>query len=207
MEQFFGENTTVSILGQEFGHRWLAFLPFRDHTGRVSRQLLGRDAAHWSFFFDSDGSVVEGNDIEDLGGGNFRTVGAVSRYSLLDQYAMGLIDASQVPSFFYVQNPFNVVPSRHAGSSPQIGVTFSGTRREVTIEDVIAAAGPRRPSAADSPRRYRQAFIYVLPANGAVTAADIAKLDRIRIAWDQFLSRATDSRMSVDTRLQQADRQ
>lgn len=202
-EEFLGENNTISILGQEFGHRWLAFLPFRDHTGRASRQLLGRDAAHWSFFFDSDGSVLEGNDIEDLGGGNFKTVAAVNRYSLLDQYAMGLIDASQVTPFFYVQNPFNVAPSRHAGSSPQIGVTFSGTRRDVTIEDVIAVVGQRQPSAADSPRRYRQAFIYVVPADGAVTGADIAKLDRIRIAWDQFLSRATDSRMSVDTRLHQ----
>ena len=53
--------------------------------------LLGRDLAHWSFFFDSDASVMEGNDIEDLGGGSFRTVAAVQRYSLLDQYAMGLV--------------------------------------------------------------------------------------------------------------------
>ena len=201
LEKVLGENNTVSILGQEFGHRWLAFLPFRDHTGRVSRQLLGRDAAHWSFFFDSDGSVVEGNDIEDLGGGNFRTVGAVNRFSLLDQYAMGLVDQSQVPPFFYVQNPFNVTPPRHAASSPEVGVTFSGTRRDVTIDDVVAAVGTRQPSSADSPRRYRQAFIYVVSADAAIDGAAIAKLDRIRIAWDQFLSRATDSRMSVDTRL------
>ena len=40
---------------------------------------------------DSDASVMEGNDIEDLGGGSFRTVGAVRRYSRLDQYAMGLL--------------------------------------------------------------------------------------------------------------------
>jgi hypothetical protein len=35
---------------------------------------------------------MDGNDIEDLGNGSFRTVGAVQRYSLLDQYAMGLVD-------------------------------------------------------------------------------------------------------------------
>ena len=28
---------------------------------------------------DSDASVMEGNDIEDLGGGSFRTIGAVRR--------------------------------------------------------------------------------------------------------------------------------
>ena len=51
--------------------------------------------AHWSFFMDSDASVMEGNDIEDLGGGSFRTVDAVRRYSRLDQYAMGLIPAGR----------------------------------------------------------------------------------------------------------------
>jgi len=200
-ETFLGENSTVSVLGQEFGHRWLAFLLFRDHNGRTSRQLLGRESAHWSFFFDSDSSVMEGNDIEDLGGGNFRTVAAVTRYSLLDQYAMGLIDQSQVPPFFYVQNATNVTPRRTATSAPEVGVTFSGTRRDVTIDAVIAANGPRVPSAADSPREYRQAFLYVTSPGRVVASTEIAKIDRIRIAWDQFLSEATDSRMRVDTRL------
>ena len=63
---------------------------------------------------DSDASVMEGNDIEDLGGGTFRTTDAVSRYSLLDQYAMGLVAESDVPSFFYVESPTNVQPSRDA---------------------------------------------------------------------------------------------
>jgi hypothetical protein len=89
-QKFLGENNTVSVLGQECGHRWLAFLEFRDHTGQRSQALLGRDLAHWSFFFDSDASVMEGNDIEDLTGGSFRTVAAVQRYSRHDQYAMGL---------------------------------------------------------------------------------------------------------------------
>ena len=42
-QTFFGENNTVSVLGQEAGHRWLVFMEFRDHTGTQSRQLLGRD--------------------------------------------------------------------------------------------------------------------------------------------------------------------
>ena len=91
LQVFLGENSTVSVLGQEVGHRWLAFMDFRDHTGARSDALLGRDQAHWSFFFDSDASVMEGNDIEDLGGGSFRTTAAVQRYSRLDQYAMGLV--------------------------------------------------------------------------------------------------------------------
>ena len=112
LQKFLGENSTVSVLGQEVGHRWLAYLEFRDHTGARSEALLGRDQAHWSFFFDSDASVMEGNDIEDQGGGPFRTTAAVKRFSRLDQYAMGLVSASQVPTFFYVENPTNVAGGR-----------------------------------------------------------------------------------------------
>jgi len=200
-KKFLGENSTVSVMGQEIGHRWLASLMFRDHIGRQSPALLGRDRAHWSFFFDSDASVLDGNDIVNLGGGSFRTAAAVQRYSLLDQYAMGLVDQTQVPAFFYVENPTYVSPPRAATSNPEVGVTFSGTRRSVTIDDVIAVHGQRAPSAAESPRVYRQAFIYVVSAGGTVDPAAIEKLDRIRVAWDQFFSAATDSRMRAETRL------
>jgi hypothetical protein len=204
-ERFLGANSTVSVLGQEIGHRWLAFLQFRDHNGRRSSALLGRDDAHWSFFMDSDASVMEGNDIEDLGNGSFRTTAAVQRYSPLDQYAMGLVDETEVAPFFYVEAPTNVAPNRSAASSPGAGVTFSGTRRNVSIDDVIAVHGRRSPSAAASPRVYRQAFVYVVSAGATADPSAIQKLDRIRMAWDQFFSRATDSRMRAETRLLAAD--
>jgi hypothetical protein len=200
--RFRGENSTLSILGQEVGHRWLAFLNFRDHLGQRSDALLGRDRAHWSFFFDSDGSVVEGNDIEDLGNGLFRTVGAVERYSLLDQYAMGLVQASDVPPFFYVETPTNVSPARERDSAPRRFVTFRGTRRDVTIDDVIAELGPRTPSAAESPRVWHQAFLYVVTGGRELDPAQADKVDRIRVEWEQFFSRATDSRMQSVTALQ-----
>jgi hypothetical protein len=197
-----GENSTVSVLGQEVGHRWLAFLKFRDADRRTSDALLGRDLAHWSFFMDSDASVMEGNDIEDLGGGTFRTVGAVSRYSLLDQYAMGLVAPSQVPDFFYVASPVNVQPSRENVDDPQTGVTFSGTRRVVSINDVIDAMGARQPSSGNSPRIHRQAFLYILSPDRTLDGSQVDKVDRIRRAWETFFSRAVDGRARVETRLQ-----
>jgi hypothetical protein len=200
-QTFLGENNTVSLLGQEVGHRWLAFLEFRNHTGARSEALLGRDQAHWSFFMDSDASVMEGNDIEDLGGGSFRTIGAVRRYSLLDQYAMGLVAESQVPSFFYVDNPVNVAGSRDASSAPRIGVTFNGTRRDVLIQDIVAIHGQRSPSAAESPRVHRQAFVLVVSAGRSPDSSQIAKVDRIRLAWEAFFRQATDGRMEASTGL------
>jgi hypothetical protein len=199
--KFLGENNTVSVMGQEAGHRWLAFLRFRDANNRTSSALLGRDQAHWSFFMDSDASVMEGNDIEDLGGGSFRTVDAVKRYSLLDQYAMGLVSDSQVPDFFYVESPVNVQPSREADDDPDIGVTFSGTKRVVRIEDVIAAMGRRSPSSSNSPRVLRQAFLYVVANGTTLDNGQVSKLDGIRRAWVDFFNQATAKRMRAQTTL------
>ena len=200
---FLGENNTLSVLGQEAGHRWLAYFNFRDHTGQQSEELLGRDLAPWSFFMDSDASVMEGNDIEDLGGGSFRTAGAVRRYSRLDQYAMGLLAPAEVPPFFYVQSPVNMSQQKTKESAPQTGVTFNGTRRDVLIDDVIAIHGNRVPAAADSPRVHRQAFLYIVGAGRSVDGGQVAKVDRIRLQWESFFLQATDGRMRADTRLAQ----
>ena len=188
-QKFLGENNTLSVMGQEVGHRWLAFLEFRDRTGQRSDALLGRDQAHWSFFFDSDASVMEGNDIEDLGGGAFRTVGAVQRYSLLDQYAMGLVPASSVPPFFYVENPTNMSAARTRRIAPEIGVTFNGTRRDVLIQDVIAIEGPRSPSAAESaPRAPAGVHLRACrPAEGRRPRHRSRKSIGIRRAWESVL--------------------
>ena len=202
LAKFLGENNTVSLLGQESGHRWLAFLEFRDRTGTQSDALLGRDLAHWSFFFDSDASVMEGNDIEELGGGSFRTRAAVQRYSALDQYAMGLLAPSQVPTFFYVESPTNMSATRTPESAPEVGVTFNGTRRDVVINDVIAVLGTRSPSAADSPRVHRQAFIYLVSSGRTADSGQVSKLDTIRKAWETFFLQATDGRMRANTTLQ-----
>jgi hypothetical protein len=194
-----GENTTLALVAHETGHRWGATLKFRDVEGVVSDAWLGRQRAHWSFFCDSDASVLEGNDIGDLGGGSFRTVGADQRYGPFDLYAMGLLAESEVPPTFYVESPSGAAQTRE--SAPQTGVTFSGTRREVTIADVVAAMGHRDPPASRSPRTHRQAWVYVVSRGQTADPAAIAKLEAIRAAFEGFFLGATGGRMSVETRL------
>ena len=112
-QKFLGENNTLSVLGQEVGHRWLAYVDFRDRTGARSDALLGRDLAHWSFFFDSDASVMEGNDIEDLGGGQFqhrRTRSSATAGSISTRW--GWCRPSAVPTFFYVESPVSTQGQR-----------------------------------------------------------------------------------------------
>jgi hypothetical protein len=193
------EATTLAVLAHEVAHRWLAFFTFRDYRGEISDELLGRDRAHWSFFMDTDASVMEGNDIQDLGGGSFRTVGAMKGYSALDLYAMGLLAESEVPPFFYVESPVNVSPARSRESAPTLNVTMNGTRRDVLIQDIVAANGPRQPSVGESPRLHTQAFIYVAGAGRTAAADQIDKLDRIRRQWESFFVQATGGRMRVET--------
>jgi hypothetical protein len=125
----------------------------------------------------------------------------VQRYSLLDQYAMGLVPDSAVPPFFYVESPTNMSANRSPESAPEVGITFNGTRRDVLIQDVIAVLGARAPSSADSARVHRQAFVYVTSAGKTADAGQVSKLDGIRRAWESFFLQATDRRMQAITTL------
>ncbi len=195
---FFGTNSSMGIMGQESGHRWLVFAQFLD-GGSPSNDLLGRDFAHWSFFFNSEASVMEGNEIRDNGDGSFTTIGTTSRYNKLDQYLMGLRDSSEVDPVYYVTN---VSGTRRVPSSPPaIGVTFSGTRRNLTVNDIIAAEGPRIPDASDSPKVFRQAFVLLVRRGTTPLPAEVEKLDSIRRRWQDFYRQATDSRGTAQTTL------
>ena len=201
--QVLGESSSLAVLAHETAHRWLARLLFRDERGGSSDQLLGRQRAHWSFFMDSDASVMEGNDIEDLRGGAFRTIAAAQRYSRLDLYAMGLAATTEVSPFFFVDAPLNVVPSRDRESPPRVGTTFNGTRRDVLIQDVVDALGPRQPSSAESPRLHRQAFVFVVGRGVTPSSGDLARLERLRREWEPYFRQATEGRMQVRTTLAQ----
>ncbi len=194
-----GEDTSLSLIGHEVGHRWLASALFKDGD-RVSEELLGRDLAHWSFFLDTDGSFDEGNEITDLGGGQFRTAGASLGYGPLDEYLMGLRRAEDVPPLFLVRTPSGTSPL-DPGRDPQTSVTFQGTRKDVAIGDIVAALGPRNPAASTSLQPWRQAFVYV-SVGGPADPAAIAKLDQLRAQWEPFFRAAVDGRRAVDTRLE-----
>jgi hypothetical protein len=196
------EHDGFEILGHEVGHRWLSRLRFRDPRGS-GNGLLGRGLVHWSFFLDSDASVMEGNEIEDRGAGRFETVDFARGYSALDQYAMGLRAPGEVPPFFFVEGADDFRPNRgfRASSAPEAGISFTGVRREVHIEDVVAELGPRVPDHTRAPRSMRQA--YVLVGDGAAPATEPRRraVARIRARFEDEYRRATGGRATVDTTL------
>ena len=196
--RFLGEDSALAVLAHEVGHRWLVNALFRDGAAN-SHELLGRDEVHWSFFADTDGSYLEGNDIAPQSDGSFRTTGASLRYSAMDQYLMGMRDATEVPSFFFVRNPLDTADT-DPGREPRTGVTFGGARKDVSIDDVVSALGARRPAGAPWAAPFRQAFVYV-SVGGAPDAAAIDKVERIRAAWPAFFNQSVEGRGSVDPTL------
>ncbi len=112
---------------------------------------------------------------------------------------MGLVAPSEVPASFYVESPSGASQTRE--SAPRTGVSFTGTRRNVTIQDVVAAMGAREPPSSRAPRQHRQAWVYVVGRGRTADPAAVAKLETFRRAFEGYFFEATGRRMSVETRL------
>jgi hypothetical protein len=192
-----GTDSALSVLAHETGHRWLTSALFLQN-GAPSEALLGRQLAHWSFFMHSSASFLEGNEIQDLGGGQFKTTAASLRYGALDQYLMGLRTPDEVPAFFFVSD----VPLQYGepARNPEVNVTFSGNRRDLSVADVIAAIGERSPRAGQAPTLWRQAFVFV-SSGGPPSEADLAQLERLRAAFPAFYAAGTEGRGQIDPRI------
>ncbi len=168
---------TLIVLSHEMLHRWGAYVHLKQADGSLSAALLGQDGKHWSYLLDTDASVLYGADWRDNGDGTF-TAGAVLKFwSPLDLYLAGFYRPEQVPPFFLIDNPA-VDPTQLS----QTGAKVSGTRRTVTIDDVIAAEGPRVPAAADAQKQFRAAFVLVARPGDTVTDAQLLGIQRVREA-------------------------
>ena len=200
-----GEDNTLSVISHEAGHRFLTFVDFIDPTtGQRSTSLLGRQGAHWSFFFNSDASFLEGNCIDDraMMTPRFLTSATVEHYSELDQYLMGFRFPHEVTPSFLVDQPTNFQQGdRSASSRPQTGISFDGERKEITVDMIIEAEGKRIPDASVSQRKFNFAFILVVDEGSEPSEADIQKLETIRTEWEPFFEQAADLRADVQTEL------
>lgn len=210
-ERLPGNNdSTMSLLAHETGHRWGARVQVDDDPGpRVHRSdlLLGRSFSHWSFYLDAPtrmgSSSLEGNRWQFDGLGSFRSVAETDGYSALDQYLMGVRVAAEVPPFFVVDGARTVA----AEESPMVGVQTYGLPHWFTIRDVTAVEGRRFPGLRSSAGNWRQAFVLVIPHGYAETRPGelqglIERLDGVRREWEPYFFDSTAGRAQVHTELQ-----
>lgn len=190
-----GDNT-MTLIGHETGHLFLALASIRDPQNPNARPMLGAQLAHWSFNFNSEASLLEGNRIQDAGGGRFLTVATVEGYSPLDQYLMGLRGPNEVPPTFLVTKS-----NRAATSFPQTGVSISGQRQDIAIDDIIAAEGRRVPDDTVSQRLFRFAFVLITPAGTPASADELAQLETYRAEFERYYHQAAGGRAWADATL------
>lgn len=184
------DDTRISLIfGQELGHAWLAFPWFRDDAGNLRDDLLGRSDAHWSFYLDTSGSPVEGHDWIDNGDGTFTAVEQdIFEFSQLDLYLMGLLPPEEVEPFFLLEDVHDCVDSalKSGECAPTDAFQFeadsytvSATRTDVTIDQVIAAEGPRVPAFGDAPTSWDVSFLLIVRADEELSNTELAYMNAI----------------------------
>lgn len=105
---------------------------------------------------------------------------------------MGMIDKSKVPPMLLIENPA-IDPTK----KPEAGVTITGTPRTVTIDDIIAVNGERVPSAKDSQKQFKMAFILAV-APGTFTGEELFPLETVRNGFLTRQSILTDGKLLVE---------
>ena len=170
LSQNLTEDLGVNFLTHEFIHLWSAYLSFA-RNGQKETLTNGYYGIHWRGDLHSpaafqpagrtESSVMGGSVWHDNGDGTFTPSASWSGLSWLDLYAMGLAEASEVPDVFILRNLEAVVEGSHnpRGETYRGGV-YTGDRETVSIEQVLAAEGPRRPGAGESQRDFNLGFVY-----------------------------------------------
>ena len=112
-------------------------------------------------------------------------------WSYLDLYLMGLISAQEVPDFFILRN---LAP---AGKDPQGRPLYKANRTKVTIQDVIAAEGPRLPDVYHSQRIFNTGMVVIVEHGKKPSKELIERTNGIRQQWMEYWWKTTSGRSSM----------
>lgn len=170
-------NQTLTVLSHEFAHRFAAYVRYKLPDNSLSTALLGKDNSHWSYLFDTQGSVMYGNGWSDNGDSTFTSTTTMNSYSPLDLYLMGMITKEQVPPMLLIDNP-----AVDKTQLPFLGATVNGTATTVNIDDIIAAEGERVPNVSTSQKQFNVGYI-LLTRHGDSMGQPAQALDVVRKAF------------------------
>lgn len=194
-------DTATAILAHEVSHQWTGRVRYRrEGTAHLSDDLLGQNGAHWSFFFDSDASVLYGSDWEQESPGVFAATASQKRYSNLDLYLMGFLSPLEVGPLTLLQ-PETSSPYQATDLPPPLGTRISATAQTLSVADIIRAEGVRQPAMSRAQKSFRAAFIILTPPGGAATAAQVQFVDALRKRFEQQFFFLTQGRGVFETDL------
>ena len=191
-------NYGMSQIGHEMGHRWGAFV-----SAKVNGETISLGLVHWArglhapvafpYQRPTEASAMGGSVWQDNFDGTFTQLDddyyvPATGYSYLDLYLMGLISAAEVPDFFILKN---LVP---AGKDANGRPVFKADRTKVTIQDVIAAEGPRLPDVDHSQRKFNTGIVVMVEHGQSPSPELIERANGIRRQWIDYWETTTGHR-------------
>lgn len=195
--------TASKVLLHEFGHRWLYFISIAE-DGVATRSLnpvSSHPAAYvhtpsaFPVYGENESSVMGGGYFAQQPDGAYKAHAANMGYSWTDLYLMGLAAASEVPNWFYLAGttlPLEYWPAEGA-------VVTTPARKDVSIDQVLAAQGSRSPTHELSQRKFRLLFVLVTEPGTNPTPAEIAKVNEWRTVVERNFALATGGRGKLVT--------
>lgn len=194
----------ITQIAHEMGHRWSAFV-----SAKVGNDTIVLGPTHWDRGLQApvpfpyqrpiEASAMGGGVWQDNLDGTFTQLDdnyyvPATGWSYLDLYLMGLVAPSEVPDFYILRN------LERAGDDAYGNPIFRADRMKVTIEDVIAAEGPREPDVDHSQRDFNTGMVLVVEHGKEPSAELIEKVDGIRKQWMDYWETTTGhrSRMTTD---------
>jgi hypothetical protein len=197
-------NYAVGHLGHEFGHRWGAYV-----TAKVNGQTIRLGPwPHWApglqtrvafpYSLPLEASTLGGAAWTENPDGTFTQSREgyfvpASGYSYLDLYLMGLMSAAEVPDFFLLNNLVGV------GSDASGRPIFKADKQKVTVQDVIAAEGPRLPDVDHSQRKFNTGIVVMIKHGRRPSAKLLKEAEGIRRQWIDYWRTVTGHRASMTT--------
>jgi len=191
----------------EFSHYWLYFLRIMEN-GAISSVLNPLTAhpaqyvhmpAAFPVLSTGDSSVMGGTRFKDNGDGSFTAPSPYPYYGLTwhELYLMGLAAPEEVEPWFYIAN-----------SNPELGPeyytpggTYRGTRKNVVVQQVIEALGPRVPAYKDSQKGFKVMFVLMERSTRRPTDEEIGWVNTRRQQMERNFALATGNRAQLTATL------
>ncbi len=193
----------MSQIGHEMGHRWSAFV-----SAKLKDETIVLGPTHWAtglqapapfpYQRPTEASAMGGGVWQDNLDGTFTQLDddyyvPATGYSYLDLYLMGLLTPAEVPDFFILRN------LQRQGVDANGHTIFKADRTRLTINDVIAAEGPREPDFDHSQKHFNTGMVIVLQ-HGHKPPPDLIKnVEGISARWIDYWSTTTGHRSDMTT--------
>jgi hypothetical protein len=195
-------NYAMSQVGHELGHRWAA-----NASALVNGETIVLGPTHWAagvhlpaaFTYSNpqESDAMGGSTWKDNGDGTWTQLdrdyySPAKGWSWFALYLMGLAKPEEVQPFFILRN------LQRTGQTDADGhPIYKGDKTVITIQDVIAAIGPRVPDFDHSQKKFNTAMV-VMTMHGKQPSKDlITAANNIADHWIVYWSKTTGGRASM----------